>query len=64
MSIQIDKYYVTMNKYGHIGICIDGQLIIHTKINFTNSREEVIQEAINLIKKYNNKHGLIWGESE
>lgn len=61
MSIRIDNYYISMNKYGHIGICIDGRMIVHTQIKFTTKREVVIQEAINLINDYNKRHNLEWG---
>lgn len=60
MNIQIDNYYVSVDKYGYISICVEGQKIIHDQVRNT-SREGVIAYAVKAINDYNKRHNLEWG---
>ena len=62
MNIQIDNYYISVSKYGHISICVDGQMIIHDRVHRT-SRSDVISYAIKAIDKYNKRHNVEWGRA-
>lgn len=65
MNIQIDNYYISVSKYGHMSImsiCVDGQMIIHDQVHST-SRSDVISYAIKAIDKYNKRHNVEWGRA-
>ena len=62
MNIQVDNYYISVNKHGIISICVDGQMIIHNRTRYTK-REDIISDAVRLINEYNKRHNLSWGRA-
>ena len=61
MEIRIDNYYVSKNGGNYIKVCIDGQNIIHERTS-CKTRRETIDYGVGAIEKYNERHGLKWGE--
>lgn len=60
MNAIIDNYQVSSNGR-YIKVCIDGQNIIHEKSK-AKTKEELVCEAMGLIKEYNERHNLKFGE--
>lgn len=61
MVVQIDNYIVSSNG-AYIKICVDGQNIIYEKLAGFETKANVAEQAIALIKDYNNRHDCRWGE--
>lgn len=65
MDFEIDNYYISLSFGGSMIISIGGQNIIFDRYDpVLNSFEGAYIFAIDAIKKYNDCHGLAWGEVE